>query len=265
MNLIKTWILFYRVTMQKVIPQQVLNHIKRLSKKSALIIHSTSCFIYHGEHHCIKINRFSPKSNLDWLMLNWTRSIADAILVSGKLLREEPELTCKLDPCLNFIEKNPKKSYLVLTNDSELFARDLAFFKSDDCSREFFVFTQNLKVVNAAKEYSNSSSIKINVEIVENMHHVFYLLQKQALPFTLSVEAGPIVSNELLYAKPFHHLPDIIILNVYDLESDLNNMDILLSNCLGNKTFPKEILDKYYERISLYEQDLWKYQIFALK
>jgi riboflavin biosynthesis pyrimidine reductase len=44
----------------------------------------------------IRINEHSPKSDLDFLALHIARARADAILITGKILREEPELTFDL-------------------------------------------------------------------------------------------------------------------------------------------------------------------------
>ena len=44
----------------------------------------------------IRINEHSPKSELDFLALHIGRARADAIIITGKILREEPELTYDL-------------------------------------------------------------------------------------------------------------------------------------------------------------------------
>lgn len=44
----------------------------------------------------IKINEHAPKSALDWLALHISRARADAIIITGKILRVEPELSFSL-------------------------------------------------------------------------------------------------------------------------------------------------------------------------
>jgi riboflavin biosynthesis pyrimidine reductase len=48
----------------------------------------------------ININEYAPKSELDWLALHISRARADAIIVTGKILRDEPNLSysLKADP-----------------------------------------------------------------------------------------------------------------------------------------------------------------------
>jgi riboflavin biosynthesis pyrimidine reductase len=51
----------------------------------------------------IKINEYGPKSELDWLALHIARARADAIVITGKILRDEPNLAYSLraDPRWN--------------------------------------------------------------------------------------------------------------------------------------------------------------------
>lgn len=44
----------------------------------------------------IKINEHGPKSELDWLALHIARARADGIIITGKILRDEPELSFSL-------------------------------------------------------------------------------------------------------------------------------------------------------------------------
>ena len=44
----------------------------------------------------IKINEHGPKSDLDWLALHIARARADGIIITGKILRDEPELSFSL-------------------------------------------------------------------------------------------------------------------------------------------------------------------------
>jgi riboflavin biosynthesis pyrimidine reductase len=44
----------------------------------------------------IKINEHGPKSELDWLALHISRARADGIIITGKILRDEPNLTFSL-------------------------------------------------------------------------------------------------------------------------------------------------------------------------
>lgn len=44
----------------------------------------------------IKINEHGPKSELDWLALHIARARADGIIITGKILRDEPDLSFNL-------------------------------------------------------------------------------------------------------------------------------------------------------------------------
>ena len=44
----------------------------------------------------IKINEFGPKSELDWLALHLARARSDGIIITGKILRDEPNLSYSL-------------------------------------------------------------------------------------------------------------------------------------------------------------------------
>ena len=44
----------------------------------------------------IKINEYGPKSELDWLALHIARARADGIIITGKILRDEPSLSYSL-------------------------------------------------------------------------------------------------------------------------------------------------------------------------
>ena len=45
----------------------------------------------------IQINEHAPKSELDWLALHISRARADGIIITGKILRDEPELSYSLE------------------------------------------------------------------------------------------------------------------------------------------------------------------------
>lgn len=45
----------------------------------------------------ININEHAPKSELDWLALHISRARADGIVITGKILRDEPDLTYDLE------------------------------------------------------------------------------------------------------------------------------------------------------------------------
>ncbi|MEZ4287561.1 MAG: hypothetical protein R3A47_05340 [Polyangiales bacterium] len=49
-----------------------------------------------GAYRSIQIGEYSPKSEIDWLALHLARARADAIVVTGKILRDEPSLMYQL-------------------------------------------------------------------------------------------------------------------------------------------------------------------------
>jgi hypothetical protein len=60
------------------------------------ILHASAVADEDGAHRVIRIGAFSPPSELDLFVLNLARARADAILVSGAVLRDEPELRYEL-------------------------------------------------------------------------------------------------------------------------------------------------------------------------
>jgi len=47
-------------------------------------------------YYPMKINQCTPKSTWDWFVLNFSRALADVTLVSGEILRVEPNLSCRI-------------------------------------------------------------------------------------------------------------------------------------------------------------------------
>lgn len=60
------------------------------------VLHVASATLYEGSLHAIEIGPKSPKSETDFFALNLARARADAIVVSGKILRCEPNLAYEL-------------------------------------------------------------------------------------------------------------------------------------------------------------------------
>jgi hypothetical protein len=192
------------------------------------------------------------------MMLNWTRSLSDAIFVSGKLLRDEPNLQCIV--AKEFEHDSKDKLYGIITNDTSIFQKDLEFFNVN--YEKFIVFTQNCDVLDNVKEFGKLKGVRIECILISKLDEISHWIRSRKSSFTLSVEAGPIVTNQLFYSSPFKNLPDIIVLNEFELKSDSKNLEILLEQCLGGKTIPRDILEQFYQRISYFEENPWKYQIF---
>jgi hypothetical protein len=226
------------------------------------IIHSTSCFNYQGLYHCIKINNFSPKSKPDWLMLNWTRALSNVILISGKVLRDEPNLKCVVAPEFKnvFHENLSSKLFGVLTNDPRIFQMNHHFFSVN--ARKYLIFTKNIDLLKIVNEFSASKGIHMECVLISKIEDALEWFRSQFPSLTVSIEAGPNVTNDLLYSESFQFLPHMIILNEFELDDSDSNADFR-NNCLGGKTIPKAILTKYYKRISYFKENQWKYQIFC--
>lgn len=60
------------------------------------VVHVASTTLHDGALHAIEIGPSSPKSDTDFFVLNLCRARADAIVVSGKILRDEPHLVYAL-------------------------------------------------------------------------------------------------------------------------------------------------------------------------
>ena len=66
--------------------------------RDAGVLHVVATWFDGEAHRVIRITPQSPKSDTDVFLLNLARARADLILTTGRILREEPELTYSLPP-----------------------------------------------------------------------------------------------------------------------------------------------------------------------
>jgi riboflavin biosynthesis pyrimidine reductase len=163
----------------------------------------------------ININEHAPKSELDWLALHISRARADGIVITGKILRDEPELTYDLradprwgDALLQWRERRwgllEPPWLLVLTASGEI-----------DFSHPVFhgwcrpmVFTNDRTATRKLAAAPCSVVSDASPDIRSAIQH----LQIDRQCECISVEAGPSTSRDL-YERPM--LVKELLLSVY--------------------------------------------------
>ncbi|MEM9491879.1 MAG: hypothetical protein AAGC55_22225, partial [Myxococcota bacterium] len=64
---------------------------QRAAERPDGVVHVTA--VWARDHLTLRINAETPRSEWDWFALNAARARADAIITTGKILREEPEVS----------------------------------------------------------------------------------------------------------------------------------------------------------------------------
>ena len=163
------------------------------------VTHIASAFTdADGVLRTIKINPSAPKSELDWLLLHLCRARADAVVITGKILRDEPTLTYRFeqptwgDALSRWrvarwgLTKAPV--LLVLTSGRNLRTNHPVF----DSDVQPTVFTTD----RAARRHLAACSIPVvsdaTVDVVKAIAHL-----KSRQCRHILIECGPTVSQEL--------------------------------------------------------------------
>jgi len=152
----------------------------------------------------IRINEHSPKSDLDFLALHLSRARSDAIVITGKILRDEPQLTFDLhadprwgDALVNWRERRwalfEPPWLLILTNRGELdfdhpvfhgWARPLIFTNDQAAARKLA-----------------AAPCPVVADAAPNIQRAIRHLQVSRGCECVSIEAGPSTAREL-YERP---------------------------------------------------------------
>lgn len=167
------------------------------------LLHPTA--VWHppsGSLVTLEINAHTPKSLVDFFVLNFTRARSDAIVTTGKILRQEPDLSLELQgpesvsQALSawrseFLGKTRAPLGLVLTSGKGL-DLDHPFFASDD--RLIFTSQESSqRLSQAAKHYSVEV---VGVEEPSVLRAIDFLREEMGA-WTISNEAGPSTSLAL--------------------------------------------------------------------
>lgn len=169
----------------------------------------------------ININEHAPKSELDWLALHLARARADGIVITGKILRDEPELTYDLkadsrwrDALLQWRERRwgllQPPWLLVLTGSGEI---DFGHPVFHSWSRPV-VFTTDRTATRKLAAAPCPVVSDASPDIRKAVEHLRIDRQCECI----SIEAGPSTSRDL-YESPM--LVKELLLSVY-LEKTLD-------------------------------------------
>ena len=183
------------------------------------VLHVTSVWRRDPSTHLtIRIGRDAPRCAVDQFALNWARARADAIITTGRILRQEPELGPHLQgPGLlaqglalwrsEVLGKSLPPISLILTSGREL---DFTHTLFSGAGR-YVVLTDRQGAWNLE---SRASDAGVEVVAMDNptAHDAIELLRSEFGSATISVEAGPSVSRQY-YEPPM--VIDELLLSIY--------------------------------------------------
>ena len=152
----------------------------------------------------ININEHSPKSELDWLALHISRARADAIIITGKILRDEPALQYDFradprwgDALLSWRERRwglfDPPWLLVLTGRGDI-DFDHPVFRSQVRP---LIFTSD----RAASRKLAAAPFPVVADDAPNLRRAIRHLQVSRRSDCVSIEAGPSTARTL-YERP---------------------------------------------------------------
>jgi riboflavin biosynthesis pyrimidine reductase len=171
---------------------------------AAGIIHATAVWRSpSGDLVTLKINADTPPSRHDRFVLNLARARADAILTTGRVLREEPSVTPLLMGSHDEVAPLVDWRRVVLGKRSLPMALVLTSGRSLDLDHPFFrgpvpatVFTSH----DAASEIMPAAlerSIEVVSHATPSITAAVAFLRKEMGSVTLAIEAGPSTSLQL--------------------------------------------------------------------
>jgi len=171
---------------------------------AAGIIHATAVWRGpSGDLVTLNINTDTPPSRHDRFVLNLTRARADAILTTGKVLREEPSVTPMLIGSHDEVAPLADWRRVVLGKEGYPLALVLTSGRSLDLDHPFFrgpipviVFTGH----DAASEIMPAAlerSIEVVSHATPSVTAAVAFLQKEMGSDTVAIEAGPSTSLQL--------------------------------------------------------------------
>jgi riboflavin biosynthesis pyrimidine reductase len=176
----------------------------------------------------MKICDRTPKSAWDFFVLNLARAQADAIITTGRILREEPELRHDLqgpaaealaDYRKTLLGKTEPPMTLVLTSGREL---DLDHPLFAGSTRPLIYTSAGDRLASEARRRALPLVIDPQADLRRAVSH----LRVQTKAATVSIEAGPSTTRSL-YAPPL--AVDVLALSLFEserLEASLQGGDL---------------------------------------
>jgi riboflavin biosynthesis pyrimidine reductase len=182
------------------------------------VIHTTAIWLNPKDQNYItlKINKYTPKSSLDFFALNLARARADAIITSGKILREEPDLSHNLQgtfaPGLELwraqnLKKTSRPYSIILTSGKDLDLTHPIF----NSQTNPIVYTSK-QAPSDLEEKTQGTKTKIVRVPNPSIRSAIEYAKQELSAKTISIEAGPSTSQEL-YEAPI--VIDELMLSVY--------------------------------------------------
>lgn len=164
----------------------------------------------------IRLDEHAPKSDLDFLALNIARARADAIVITGKILRDEPELRYELraDPRWGDALVQWRKARWGMDEDPWL----LVLTSGRELSFEHPVFRSQVRPLifsddRGASRYLSDSPYPVIADASPSLRSAIKHLQQARECRCVSVEAGPSTSRSLFDAPL---AVDELLLSVYE-------------------------------------------------
>jgi hypothetical protein len=250
------------------------NEAARLISRGGGVVHVTSVYDFGGEElRTILIGRpTTPKSQLDWFLLNYVRSCADAVLITGKILSDEPfvtssvteefrlelgEIKARARNLGDWVDPDPRLK-LLLTNNVRLFESEKVhpYFTTGG---EYGILTSSIDVADrAVPKFNQRTGLNCKVHQLENANIGSKIRAIADETGVLSVEAGPSVSNQF-YALE-RPVVDIVALSRYNVSNAEQ-----VEDSIGSITVCKSTLNDMFEIVSEKREDNWEFSVHCRK
>ena len=217
-----------------------------------------------GNYVTLKINENTPKSEEDVFALNLARARADVIITSGKILREEPDLTHNLwhnEKALlqwrrTVLKKKSPPYSIILTS-----GRDLDFthpiFSQNNWTTPIVYVPYDFPSELEAKAKRVGVQLRVHPKNGKiTLQEVIEFAESNLDARTISIEAGPSISAEL-YQDPI--IVNELMLSIY--KSQHLNKDFEGGKFIS----PKDIERIFSSPKASYSKDSWEFKRYTRK
>lgn len=256
------------------------------------VSHVTSTLLLNDNYYTLRINSQSPSSLFDKFILSVSRARCDLIVLTGAILRAEPNLTANLFIAENVL-KEWRKSLGIKTNES-----DICILTNNinniDPNHPIFTSSNNIDEMNNEQQSSkvfiytgldSSSNFNINNDNNNKIDPTVIRVAKPSLSSLIqdfrsthsiiSAECGPSTTSSIYQSmmsgnndKNGLQLVDEILLSTYNNNNSRNEIGMNLSNlsdlCVPSSwTLSETFLDFNFCRQSSWKTDKWKFERFT--
>ncbi|GAB5373275.1 hypothetical protein AAMO2058_001736700 [Amorphochlora amoebiformis] len=190
----------------------------RLVRQENGVIHTMSAVNRKGLFFPIKIDENSPKSSIDFFVLNLCRSMADYVITTGEILRTEPEVTTRIQG--EYQKELSEWRRTVRTRDREAIPIVLSRSQNLDYNHALFKKCPETLVYNGCLN-----------DLIPSLAFKH--------PCLITVEAGPSASSAIYRGKS---CPDLLFISEYrNYIRDSQIVDSPKENCLSEDYLRSEM------------------------